>query len=225
MDLNIDNVFLNTGSHSDPSEGVCAMEMVAYIAKEPHTDRPVCACPVITAFVISLNDSWTDEQRQALKPFLPRIIGTRKGVDAEVKRGIMTLDWTMRAHRPLWLEAAGFAEIAAQMRALPEIVDEASFKPAMELQMEAIAAARSAWDAWDAWSARSARSAWAAWDAWAARSASGGLVALNAGNSLGPDATDEQRKQAKQAGMAALESVADSVRAGELELLDRMINA
>jgi hypothetical protein len=93
------------------------------------------------------------EQRRAVRAWERHV---------RVQRAIAALDWTMRVHRPLWLDAAGLHEHAETMRALPEIVDEATSKAAIEAQDAAIWAA---WAAWDAWAAR------AAWDAWDARDA------------------------------------------------------
>src|SRR5690242_21404680 len=67
---------LSHGKHETASEGRCAMEWVAYIAGEPHTDQPVCVSPVLRSFGIALNDNWDDEQRQKLRPYLARCIGT-----------------------------------------------------------------------------------------------------------------------------------------------------
>jgi hypothetical protein len=67
---------LYTGEH-DASEGKrCAMEFVAYLAGERHTDRPKCVDPQIGAFMRALNDMLTDEPRQMLRPYLARTIGT-----------------------------------------------------------------------------------------------------------------------------------------------------
>ena len=77
MSINLDTLVLRHGSHADRDNGVCAMEAVAWLAGLPHTDAPSCACPVIRAFVISLNDRMDDQNRQKLKAYLPRIIGTR----------------------------------------------------------------------------------------------------------------------------------------------------
>jgi hypothetical protein len=65
---------------------LCVMSLVALMAGERHSDRPDCACPVITAFAIKLNDALDDDARQKLKPFAPRIIGTRDGYTAERAR-------------------------------------------------------------------------------------------------------------------------------------------
>ncbi len=67
---------LKKGSHRSTEEGVCAMEMVAFIERLPHSDSPQCTCPVIAAFVRSINDHFDDEYRQKLLPYLPRLVGT-----------------------------------------------------------------------------------------------------------------------------------------------------
>lgn len=58
---------------------LCVMSLVALLAGEDHTDRPQVACPVIATFAIKVNDGIDCDARQTLKPFAPRIIGTRDG--------------------------------------------------------------------------------------------------------------------------------------------------
>ena len=68
----------------DPDTGkLCVMSLVACLAGERHTDRPVCASPLIRAFAIPVNDHMPREVRQRLKPFAPRILGTNDGRDGE----------------------------------------------------------------------------------------------------------------------------------------------
>jgi hypothetical protein len=67
---------LAKGAHNTPDDGRCAMEWVAYIAGEPHSDSPACVSPLLRDFGMSLNDRWDDEQRQKLRPYLARCIGT-----------------------------------------------------------------------------------------------------------------------------------------------------
>ena len=59
---------------------LCVMSLVALLAGERHTDRPQVACPVVATFAIKVNDSIDCDVRQTLKPFAPRIIGTRDGM-------------------------------------------------------------------------------------------------------------------------------------------------
>lgn len=63
---------LSAGSHPTAEDGRCAMEWVSYLAGEPHSDTPVCVSPLLTNFCISLNDTFPDEMRQKLRPYLAR---------------------------------------------------------------------------------------------------------------------------------------------------------
>lgn len=67
---------LKVGAHKRPEDGLCAMEMVAFIERLPHSDRPACTSPVVASLVIFINDSLSDDGRQALLPWLPRVVGT-----------------------------------------------------------------------------------------------------------------------------------------------------
>ena len=98
-------ITLKSGSHATREEGVCAMEAVAWLAGEPHSDAPECASPVIAAFLRSWNDNLpTDEDRQRLlRPLVPLVIGTRADNATELWRSYMALDWLVRVHTPAWL--------------------------------------------------------------------------------------------------------------------------
>jgi hypothetical protein len=78
----LDRVELVSGSIGDPGQGrMCLMSLVAFLAGEPHSDAPGCASPVVQAFAVAVNDHMPGAARQRLKPFAPRIIGTRDGFD------------------------------------------------------------------------------------------------------------------------------------------------
>ena len=123
---------LRKGSHQGREDGVCAMEAVAWLAGEPHSDQPQCACPVIAAFVISWNDSLpTDEDRnRILKPFIPKLVGSRITAKVEERRSYLALDWLIRVHAPAWLDlrdalkphaaAASAADLLTRMLAVKE---------------------------------------------------------------------------------------------------------
>lgn len=65
---------------------LCIMSFVALLAGERHTDAPVTASPFIRHFAIGLNDAMPEQERQRLKLFAPRIVGTNDGLDAERAR-------------------------------------------------------------------------------------------------------------------------------------------
>lgn len=111
---------LRAGAGDAPNGKIdaCVMQAVAYVAGEPWSDHPQCASEVLTAFCIRLNDRWGHEDRQLLKPFIPRLVGTRAPKAIEHKRRQMLLDFAFRRWLPIWLRKAGLEEHAAKMEAL-----------------------------------------------------------------------------------------------------------
>jgi hypothetical protein len=67
---------LSKHDHETSEQGLCAMEAVAWLEGLPHSDRPECTCPVIGAYVRSINDLMPDAERQKLIPYLSRLVGT-----------------------------------------------------------------------------------------------------------------------------------------------------
>lgn len=80
-----DRIDLVRGAGNPRHGRLCIMSFVAYLAGEPHGDRPIVASPIIRYFAIQLNDGAINEWRQELKPFAPRILGTNDG--QELARG------------------------------------------------------------------------------------------------------------------------------------------
>lgn len=100
------DLILKNGGHSDRSNGLCLMEVVAWVAGEPHSDQPRCVSPVLGAFGRSFNDGLNDDQRRTemLRPFVPRLVGTAASAAIEERRAFMAMDWLIRVHTPAWLE-------------------------------------------------------------------------------------------------------------------------
>ena len=152
---------LEGGSHQSPDEGVCLMEAVAWLAREPHSDEPKCTCPVLGAFGRGLNDCLDVERRQRLKPFIPELVGTASDGHAEA-RGFMAMDWIVRTYTPAWLRLARRDTEADGLQSLPEIADVATLRGAQEMldaarqSVEASGAA-----AWNAAGAAARDAAWA----------------------------------------------------------------
>ncbi|HXG69964.1 MAG TPA: hypothetical protein VNJ04_05045 [Gemmatimonadaceae bacterium] len=123
------------------------MEWVAFLAREPHSDAPACACPTIAAFMRSWNDALPDDatRTRLLAPLLPLIVGTRSASDKVlVRRSYLAIDWSIRTSTPAWLRCAGLTEHANAMADLPEIVDMAILKSAHKSSAAARAAAGAA---------------------------------------------------------------------------------
>jgi hypothetical protein len=174
---------LGQGQHP-PDDGKCAMEAVAWLAGEPHSDAPACACPVITRAVQSLNDRIADDKTRTeiLSPLLPRIVGTRASRDVMVRRGFVAADMAVRVFAPMALEARGRLDLAATLRACAPIVDIASARSARAAAVAAAAAA-------DAAAAAYAAAAAAAADAAAADAADAADAAADAADAAAKIAT------------------------------------
>ena len=160
--INIDmlaNLKLGSGSGGIDR---CLMESVALLTGEKRTDKPSCVAPSLITMGIHLNDWATDEQRQTLKAFVPRVIGTAGDHAAEERRKYLCIDAAVREFAPLWLERARFTNRAERLRAMPEIVDQASAKGAHELAQTAASAASAASTAYASYPAASAAASSAA---------------------------------------------------------------
>ena len=127
--LDLTTLTLLKGGHPSRDAGVCLLEAVAYFAGEPHSDRPDCTSPVLGTFGRGLNDVLPDEKRQALVPFVPRMVGTA-GDGLDEARSYMALDWLIRTYTPAWLDLAGLTVEAQALRELRRIVDLVSAQAA-----------------------------------------------------------------------------------------------
>jgi hypothetical protein len=233
--LDLDKIKIDKGGHSGPDDGYCVMEAVAWIAGEPWSDAPKCASGVIGAFMRKWNDSLNDTDRQMLKPYVRKLVGTAASAEVEEHRAYMVIDWFIRVHTPAWLELAKLSEHAAAVRALPEVTDLASLQACgatlEEARRSAAAAGAAAWDAaWDAAedaagaAAGAAARAAAGAAAWAAAWAAAGDAAWAAAWAAAWDAAGDAAGAA--AGAAAwkiLRPTVETLQKSALELIDRLI--
>ena len=116
----LQHVSLDMGTHSSRTKGVCAMETVAWMAGEPHNHKPGSACPILTDFIITLNDHLsTQDRNRILKPHLPGFVGTSRGKAAAAIRAAITADWLIRTSLPIWLSDAGWHQEANKLANTP----------------------------------------------------------------------------------------------------------
>ena len=172
--LALDPLTLHSGAHSAPWDvedltGVqaCVMEAVSFVAGEPWSDHPQCASRVIGAYLRSWNDALPTEERQQLKRYIPRLVGSAGTAEQEERRSWMALDWLIRTHAPAWLRLAGLDPEATVLAGLDEITSAVTLGAATEALSTARQNAAAAWvaarDA--AWAAARAAARDAAWDA------------------------------------------------------------
>jgi hypothetical protein len=131
---------LTVGPHRRPGGGRCAMEWVAHLAGESHTDAPSTVSPVLAAFTRSRNDALDDDARQRLRPYLARTIGTA-GDGLDEWRAWLCADWLVRRCVPAILEHAG---VTTALWRLDPIAGEDAAREAEPLVREAARAAASA---------------------------------------------------------------------------------
>lgn len=139
----LDSTPLLAGAHRS-GNGYCAMELVAFLAGEPHSDKPACACPVLAAFVRSANDRANDTDRQALKLLLPVLIGSRSGQSIERKRAYLLADYAVRKWAPRSLRSVDMEAEAATLEALEPLIDGDTARAAIDAAVATVYAANAA---------------------------------------------------------------------------------
>jgi hypothetical protein len=227
----LDALTLASGGHESWEKGACVMEAVAYVAGEPFSAYPECASPVIGAFLRSWNDDLDDETRQRLKPYIPRLVGTKGTKRQEEKRAWMATDWLARECAPAFLRLAGLTEHAEALEGLAALTTTKRAEKAQPTLADARAAAWAAAGRSSEDAAGAARAAWAAAGAaaWAATWAAAWAAAGVAGDDAG--AAGAARAAARAATSAAAwaathEALAPTVamlQESAFGLLDRMI--
>ena len=235
---------LASGSHQD-HDAMCVMEAVAYVAGEPWSDHPECACPVITEFTTAWNDSLNDADRQRLVPYISRLVGTRSSVAVETRRGRLCSDWLIRTFTPAWLRLAGMVEDAAALEGLGDTsrmsAGEISER-VTPIVSAAVSAARSAADSAADSAARSAARSAALSAARSAACSAARSAACSAADSAALSAADSAARSAARsaalsaaysaarsaacsASAAALQPVAHRLQTSAFALLDQLIDA
>ena len=239
--IDLNKITLSVGSHQDRADGLCVMELAAWLAGEPHSNRPRCVSPVLVAFLRRWNDDLDDGTRQLLIPYASLILNPA-GDDADETRAYLATDWMVRISVPTWLDLAGLREHAKRLRSLPPILDATGAAASLPVIVAARDAARTGvaanWDAdmaaaawaaaragasatWDAARAAGAMSA-AAWDAArAARTGAGAILAAAAWNAARDAAARATAWDA--AARAALQPTVAQLQSTIFALLDRMI--
>ncbi|HEX7355284.1 MAG TPA: hypothetical protein VF288_10680 [Mycobacteriales bacterium] len=217
---------LGAGAHAAPDGApdgarLCVMEAVAYVAGEPWSDRPACASSVVSAFMRPWNDAMADDERQSLRRYIARLVGSRGTDEQEMQRSWMALDWLVRVYAPAWLDAAGLGDHADGLRSLRRISSGRRVAEAAPVVVAARTAARAAARtaagpaagaaagpaAWDA----AAAAAWAA--DWATAGAADWATARAAAGAAAAWATSED----------ALAPTVAALQASAHDLIDRML--
>ncbi len=214
--IDFESLLLARGAHNSPTKGLCLLEAVAYFAGREHNDHPPCVSPVIGAFGRSWNDSLNDADRQLLKPYIRKMVGTATTPEDEERRAWLATDWLVRTFTPAWLDRAGMNGHATQLRGLPELSSTELANAAMPViesaRSAASAAARDAARAavWAAAGAAARAAVWAAAGA-AAGAAAWATAGAAAGAAMRPTVVELQ-----QSALLLLDRMCEVGRAGEV---------
>ncbi len=212
---------VHKGAGKNGIEDACIMQMTDWVYRNANhwTDKPTCVSPIITAFMIGWNDGMNDEDRQKLKPYIAKTIGTRTNPADERTRSYMTLDWYCRISAPTWLRLIGKEAEAKAIECCEPIVDAKSAKAATEALRSGAEVARAARDAAGA---AAGAAAWAAARdaardaAWAAARDAARAAAWDAARDAAWDA-------ARDVAWDALRPVVEELQISALGLLEAMI--
>lgn len=150
----LDLVPLTHGGHNSRGEGVCAMELDAWLAGRPHTDRPPCVSSVLSNFARTWNDNLGGDtedgiriRNELIRPLLPRFLGTA-GDGQDSARGYLAFDWLVRVFTPAWLGLnVPTGEWAQALRDLAPIGNLAAAQAALPILSRAEDSAGAAWSA------------------------------------------------------------------------------
>lgn len=126
--IDLDTITLKRGSHPEGSGEYCLVEAAVALAGGPWGDKwDESISPVIGAFCRRWQDDLGDDERQMLKPYAWKIIGTATGAADDERRSWLVTDWMVRTYLPVWLRLAELETQAATVESLPDLVDPAAW--------------------------------------------------------------------------------------------------
>ena len=106
------------GHGSGKANGACGKEVVAHLAGEPITDKPLTASYPVGLFYRITHDGMDRKNRQKLKRLIPMMIGSFDSGTEEARADYLA-KWALQVAFPIALEAAGQRYSAKWMREEP----------------------------------------------------------------------------------------------------------
>ena len=137
----LDSISLRATPSPRRSTRLTPLELAAWYAHEAHTDAPEAVSPVLATFVRFWAAGLDDNDRQRLKDFAVRMVGTNGDVDADRRRRWRAADWLVRVQAVSWLRAAGLGDAAERLAAVGPLSDETELARAVDLLGAAITTA------------------------------------------------------------------------------------
>lgn len=126
----LDDIVLETLPHARRGLRLTFLELVSWLAHEPHNDAPATVSPVLATYARWFASALSSERRQELKPRARQLIGTAQPLPAagqpgphglapaDVERAWLATDWLIRVQAGAWLRLAGLVEAAGRLEAI-----------------------------------------------------------------------------------------------------------
>lgn len=210
----LSTVRFTAGQHKTREDGMCIMEAAAWIAGEPHTDHPKCACPVIGQFCRAWNDGLPsdDERSKWMGEFVWRLPGTRDEA-FQKQRAEMATVWLFRTFLPEFLRLS-FPDGHVFADALDSLSEMIPGPNSPEYDVAFVASNSLEYKGPNRRDPRNAI---------AAAGGTGAYWTANCGSAAAISAHSAAEKAASVAGAAELEEVVERTKPSARDLLDRMI--
>lgn len=126
----LDDIVLETLPHARRGLRLTFLELVSWLAHEPHNDAPGTVSPVLATYARWFASALGSERRQELKPRARQLIGTAQPLPAagspgphglspaDSERAWLATDWLIRVQAGAWLRLAGLVEAAGRLEAI-----------------------------------------------------------------------------------------------------------
>lgn len=121
----LDDIVLEAMPHARRGLRLTLLELVSWLAHEPHGDAPASVSPVLSTYARWFASSLGVEQRQPLKARARAMIGTAEAVEpgatlspSDHQRVWLATDWLVRVQAVAWLRLAGMVEAASRLEGL-----------------------------------------------------------------------------------------------------------
>ncbi|MGK2950222.1 MAG: hypothetical protein ACSLFP_16745 [Acidimicrobiales bacterium] len=230
------DITLETLPHGRRGLRLTFLELVSWLAHEPHTDAPASVSPVLATYARWFASALDHQRRQTLKDRARKLIGTNGppvparssrrpgplGPD-DAARAWLAVDWLIRVQAASWLRLAGLTEAAARLESIGPTSNHLDLVRAVDVLGSAIMIAGRRIDLTTHIAASERQDdaflvEQAAWDAWERASEAAGWVAASEAASVGVPA-----ELAYATDLRVIECARDAARRDELEASRRSI--
>lgn len=165
----LESVVLEAAPHRRRSNRVTLLELVAWLAGQPHSDDPEGVSAPLGTFGRWLAAGLDAVPRQALRTTASGLVGSAASPEVERQRAWALTRWLVQVHATAWLRRAGMSDVANQLSTLALADPPDLATAARALSTAAVTAHRRllltpAFEdpAWQVWEAISEPSGWVA---------------------------------------------------------------